>query len=208
MKQRFPTKKWAIILYSACIVLWLCIAFVHFISDSFHPATSLDFTMAEPVFLSALEDGTFITDNTDPQLIFNDVNTNVRLVRMKANFEIDPGEMELFYTRSAQQGFSLQNRIIGSPQSDGSYLYTLPFGNVHSLRIDIGTSGGNNVDISFIELNPFLPFTHYFVPNLRDLLSLLICPGLLLCAFSLFHSFIFKLSFFLKNKSTQKKHAS
>ncbi len=208
MKQTLPTKKWAIILYCACVVLWLCIAFVHFIGDGLHPATSLEPTAAEPVFLSVSEHGTFTTENTDPQLIFTDINTTVRMVRLKADFDIDPGEMELFYTRSAQQGFSLQNRIIGSPQSDGSYLYTLPIGEVHSLRIDLGTSGGNTVDISFIELNSSLHFTYYFIPTLRDLLAILIFPGLLLCVFSLFHPFSFKLASFIKSKFSPKNRAS
>lgn len=169
--------------YMTYLLLWMAVQLVYFIGDGLRPEQPLDAALASVENMTIAGDGLFVTENTDPQLIFTGLDTRVRLVQLSADFSITPGEMELFYSKNPDGGFSAAKRVIGIPQADGSYLYRLPAGRVGSLRIDPGTAGGNEIRIRKILLNPYLPAAAYFVPNLRDIFAFAVLPALALAAF-------------------------
>ena len=185
-KRRALRKTWVVALcYGAFLALWLLLALVRFVGDSARNETQLTLDAATvqnllPLHIDGVGAG-FISENEDPQMMFEPIDERVRLVRFSAQFMREAGEMELFYTRKEGQGFSVAKRVIGVLQSDGSYLYALPAGEVHALRIDPGTQGGNEMIIDAVTLNPKLSPSYYFVPTLRDVMAFIIWPALWLC---------------------------
>ena len=183
-------KKWLpIALYGGFALVWLLGALLGFLAGRSRTPLPLNAATAQTENLALAAPhapGTplaFISDNTDPKLIFENLHTPVRHVRLLADFATDPGEMDLFYTTKEGQGFSTRGRVVGVPQADGSFLYTLPPNTlVQSLRTDLGTAGGNAIALQEIVLNPTLPAAHFFAPTLRRLLGLAIWPALALCA--------------------------
>lgn len=175
LKKRLP-----LVVYGLFLAGWLLVALVHFIGDGLRPEQALFLANAATENLQPVGENAFISDNTDPQLIFTGLEARVRLVRFRATFAIEPGEMELFYSKNPEGGFSASKRVIGIPQADGSYLYQLPAGRVGALRIDPGTAGGNAIEIDEITLNPALGPAAYFLPSLRDVMFLIWVPLLVL----------------------------
>lgn len=184
-------KKWLpIALYGGFALVWLLGALLSFLAGRGRTPLPLNAAtaVAKNLTLAAATAPVapplaFTSDSTDPKLIFENLHTPVRHVRLLADFATDPGEMDLFYTTREGQGFSTRGRVLGVPQADGSFLYTLPpFTGVLSLRIDLGTAGGNAIVLREIVLNPALPAAHFFAPTLRQLLGLAIWPALALCA--------------------------
>lgn len=175
--------KWLLPLcYGLWVAVWLCCALVHFVGDGLRAEQGLIPQEAAPADIQQMADGTWASASIDPQLVWEGLNAEVRTLRLRADFTLAEGEMDLFYTRKEGQGFSLNNRVIAVPQQDGSYLYTLPAGNVHSLRLDMGNANENTITIHEITLNPQLPAGQYFVPTLRDIVAALAVPGLACCA--------------------------
>lgn len=163
--------------YAAALALWLALALADCIGDGLRAEAVLDPGAAAPVNMDDLGGGAYVTQNTDPQLIFENLNADVRVVRLCIEIDQPPGEMELFYTRQGA-GFSVRQRVIGVPQDDGSYLYFLPAGRVAGLRLDPGFQSGAALAIRAVVLNPRLPMAHYLWPGLRGLAALAVLPAL------------------------------
>lgn len=167
--------------YGLYALVWLGVALTFWVSDRARAEASLSLTNAEISGVSATGEDALVTEGADAQLIFTGLNAKVRLVRLQGVFGADPGELELFYTRKEGQGFSPRQRVLGVPQNDGSVLYMLPAGTVRDLRVDLGTTTGNPISGAALTLNPTLPKSHYFLPNLRDVTGFLLWPALALC---------------------------
>ena len=171
--------------YGAAVLLWLLFAALDLAANRLSGTLELDAANAQTEGLLVEAPGQYVSENTDPKLIFENVAQGLplRYVRLSASFFTPPGELDLFYTSAPGQGFSPGKRAIAAPQADGSWLYTLPpFTQVHSLRIDLGTQGHIGTAVAGITLNPRLPAGHFFAPTGRTVLGLLAWPALALCA--------------------------
>lgn len=168
------------------------------VADRLLPRIALPADSGQAVGMTLTEDGvpgrgvwgSFLTENGDPQLVLYPLGEEgatlpVRQVLLRAHFTRGPGEMELFYLRKVPQGeapgFHARQRVIGVPQHDGSYLYTLPPGKVAALRLDMGGYGENLVELEAVVLNPHLPLADYYVPDLRGILAGVFLPALASC---------------------------
>ncbi|MDL2219588.1 hypothetical protein LJC04_04575 [Ruminococcaceae bacterium OttesenSCG-928-O06] len=185
MKRRKPKLQTRLLLlcYAVFLLAWGVGGAVHMPGDARRQPQALSPGEAEMHNLALAQDGSFVTEGIDAQLVFSGIDAPVRTVRLRAAFAWDPGEMELFYSRKEGQGFSVRQRVIGVPQNDGSWLYTLPAGQVHALRLDPGTAGGNTVVIDELVLNPRLPAHSYFGLSLRWLVTMAVVPALACCGF-------------------------
>jgi hypothetical protein len=186
MRNRMKRRGRAVLataLYGLYALVWLVAALAHLWGDAARTPLSLEMAAAETRDMMRQPDGTFLTSGVDPQFIFRDIDAEVRLVRLLASFSAEPGELELFYTRAGDAGFSAGKRVIGVPQNDGSVLYALPAGAVADLRLDPGTRSANTVAAVSLQLNPRLPAGRYLLPGLRALAGFALWPALALCAF-------------------------
>lgn len=183
MKKLFKNRKTlvAFCCYGLFLALWLGVSLLRLAGDSMRTQQPLEPAGARLENLTAEPNGTLTSQTVDPQLIFEGVEQKLRLVRLEADFKQDPGELELFYTRKEGQGFSMQKRVVGVPQNDGSILYSLPPGKVRDLRIDPGTAGNNTITIHAITLNPKPGAGWYLAPSLRLAAAFLLLPALALC---------------------------
>jgi hypothetical protein len=180
-RQKNRGGKLPFVCYGVFTALWLLLAVWRFAADRMQPPLPLAPAAAELVNIEALPGGGCRSVSVDPQMIWRGLDEEVRQVSLRAAFEMHPGEIELFYIRRDGQAFSAKNRVIAAPQPDGSWLFRLPPGRVASLRVDLGTVNRNTVTIAAVALNPRLPAAAYFVPDLRDILALLILPALACC---------------------------
>lgn len=167
--------------YGIFLLGWLVLALVRFVGDGQRAELSVDIASAQPYGLETSPNGHHRSVDADPQLVFSPVDEEVRLVQLRVEFTLAPGEMELFYTHSEAQDFMVQLRAVGIPQDDGSWLYVLPAGHVHALRVDLGTTVGNDIAVRQLVLNPKMPASFYFVPGLRDVAAFLLLPALVCC---------------------------
>lgn len=185
MQQWF--EKWRrrlpLVVYLGFAVLWLAWGLLEFAINQTGTTTSLFLTGITEEGFSYAVAGRYITEDSDPKLIFTGLDTSTRYVRLQATFSTNPHEMDLYYTTAPEEDFSVKKRAIGAPQEDGSYLYTLPpFTTVHNLRLDLGTVADNHIDIKSILLNASLPLSHFLAPNLRTVAGFAAVPTLALCA--------------------------
>lgn len=185
-----PARLW-LCLCTAYAVLWLLHGAYGLACSRLMPLVELDAAAlgVGGVAVEGMESpvpGQYKTTTGDPLLVIwpdalPGAPVPVRQVQMYATFSQHPHEMELFYSRKQGQGFSIRKRVVGAPQDDGSYLYTLLPGRVRSLRIDLGSIVGNDVAISRLVLNPRLPALRYFTPTLRTFAGLAVLPALACC---------------------------
>lgn len=183
MAERLKKKKWLlpVVCYSLFIFLWLATGLWHFVGDRMRPQLLLDPGEAALTDLAGETAGIYQSQSVDPQMVWTGVDSKVRLVALEASFGLEPGEVELFYTRRGGQGFSARMREVAAPQQDGSWLFRLPAGRIVDLRIDPGAVNQNTVEITAVVLNPRRPAGAYFVPSLRDVLAGLLLPALACC---------------------------
>jgi hypothetical protein len=170
--------KGIVLCYTAFLALWLLLGFVFFVWDNALPAAILDAQGGKTKQLQAEGNGWYVSTGGDAQLIFEDVNLWVRRVVLMCEFANAPGEVDLYYTRRGDEGFSARQRAHGRPLKDGSYEFALPPGQVQDIRIDPGNTGGVRVYILGVEVNPKAGFGSYFEVNLRDVLAFCVLPTL------------------------------
>lgn len=187
MKNRLTLKKWRrwlpAALYAGCALVWLCGGLLGLAQNRTGATQVLLPSAAATEGLLYGNGNMYVSENEDPKLIFEGIGHGVRYVRLNATFTADPGELDLFYTTKPGQGFSVQKRVIGAPQADGTYLYTLPpFTTVQALRIDLGTKRDNGITVADVQLDPALPAAHFLAPTLRTVVGLAALPALALCA--------------------------
>lgn len=182
MKKLPMMKRIAMVCYLSFAVAWFGLSVFNFVFDSTAAQTNLDFNSAQLVEMQpAQKNGEFEITGGDPQLVFSGINLKARRVVLRAEFKRDPGELDLYYTKSETAGFSAAKRAWARPLEEWVYEYQLPPGTYHSLRLDMGSAGINEVLISSITLNEAAAPSWYFVPSMRDIMAFLIIPAIASC---------------------------
>lgn len=181
--------------YGACLALWLLGSLLGFGSDFVQKAAGslYQFQLAyedfEPVNLHRQENGVLLTENDDPQMIWqNDQGLTVRTLRMEASFSRSPREMCLYYTTKPGEPFSVNKRVFAAQNNDGSYVYTLPQGRIAALRLDPCSPLENKpveIELSGIYLNEAAAWWSYFSPGWAGAFRMALYPGLAAAALSL-----------------------
>lgn len=166
--------------YIACALIWLLFAAINFATDRAQQESELSVYDAEFVDMVLVADMAWQTQSIDAQMIWHDVNTQVRTLWLKGKFNEQPGEIEVFFAHGEDEGFLPKNRRIAQPYN-GGWLVRLPAGQISALRIDAGVQNRNLLFIGSIVLNPQLSAAHYFVPSLRWVLFLLFVPLIACC---------------------------
>lgn len=181
--------------YAVAILLWLVTSLYHLGADVLAKQTGklyeqqLTVDSFELVNMHKQEDGTYLTENDDPQMIwYNTEGIAVRTLRMTASFDRSPREMCLYYTTKEGEDFGVNNRVFASQQDDGSYVYTLPQGTITALRLDPCSPLENKPVTMTIEqfvLNQPAGVLSYFAPGWAGAFHLVVYPGLCAAALSL-----------------------
>lgn len=168
--------------YALALVLWLVTGLFCFGYDNAHPPTYLPVEEAGMQALDAQGQGWYLTRDEDPQMVFEGLSTGLRRVVLECEFESPPGEIDLYYCRPGDEGFSASRRVWGRLMEDGNYEFLLPVGQVTALRIDPGSIAGNRVKLLGVQLNQAGALAAYLLPNLRQGLGLATLPALAYCA--------------------------
>lgn len=171
-------KKLLLVLYATLLCVWLLLCAVAAVYDYAAPQEQLDIADAEVVNLELGADGWYTSTSEDPQLHFMGLATPLRRVVLQCEFEDVPGEIDLYYMRRGDEGFSTNRRVFGRLLANGSYEFTLPPGQVTAIRIDPGSIAANKVHLYGVRLNSALPVWQYFAPSLRQLLGFGLWPAL------------------------------
>lgn len=204
--MKISVRKAAVSLYAAALVLWLGGSLFHMGLDATRKTQSIPLESLQMQDIQPAGDNTFITTSGDAQILIENIDSRARLVLLQAEFSQKPMEMELYYTRKPQQGFSPRHRVTGQPLPDGSYLYRLPAGHIQSLRLDPGTASDNQFVLEAILINPSMPAGFYLRPTLRTVMGLLLWPALALCAIYTIIEYDFALRVFRKKKKRKAVH--
>ncbi len=134
-----------------------------------------------------------VSTDADPYIIFTFSQQNIRTLHMDAQFATPPGEVILYYSypentnlsdptaAAVELGFSQNRRVNGEVQADGSYIFTLPAGEIAALRLDPGNVPGNEIFLNQLTLNVYSEPHEYFLPNARQWLMLAILPAFVCC---------------------------
>lgn len=181
--RRWSVKKTALLCYFAVVALWIVRGFFFFGYDRLF-TESKEITI-QPQMLQGIvqtETESYLTETDDPQIILSGINANVRQVVLYAGFGQEPGEMDLYYNKTAGNGFSPRYRAFGKPQEDGSYVYALFPTKAGDIRIDPGNQAGQQLQLYGVTLNPRLPLSTYFSLNLYTVAVLALVPALAVCA--------------------------
>ena len=131
--------------------------------------------------LEQRQDGSWISTTADPQIIFRSVQANARRVLLKGEFLTAPGEVDAYFTRQADDGFSSGQRVWGRMQEDGSYVFEIPPGHVYALRLDPGSAVGVQMQIEKISVNQPAAFAEYFRVSLYTMVLFAFGPALASC---------------------------
>ena len=146
--------------------------------------------------LVALEDGTLVSVNEDPQLHLLDTARRVENVRVRLRHSKDPITVTAYW---APQGQDHSVRSMAWPQGETGpallpaggasiqtdALFLLPAAGGQSLRIDPASATGDIFYIESITINEKRPFFAFFIFSAADWLALCVLPGLLACGLSI-----------------------
>ena len=121
--------------------------------------------------MKQIEEGCYVATDSDPQIII-DVGSNVEAVEICMTAYLEPGEILLYYTNDADEGFTgSKMRWAHGWKEPDSYLFRIDGrdSRIARLRIDPTVYAGNRVNIEKIRINPemglddFLVFDHVFL---------------------------------------------
>ncbi len=149
------------------IFLFLIINFGVFIIEHYWKMTGTleTITLTPDEFeLYAMEkkNGSYVSVTEDSQLILNKEMT-VKNVVLDIEYQIEPGEVTMYYAVSGVGAFSDSNRIWFDLEESGVYKAEFFLGEkVHSLRLDPTIYGGNVMEINSITINVPKVFSDYF----------------------------------------------
>lgn len=122
----------------------------------------------------------YVSISVDPRMVMKDPPKTVRTVTVRFNFtNMEPGEFCLFYKpREGMEDFDARCRVWAHVEDDGSYTFTLPYGDIYGLRIDPGIYYGLRFDVESITFNEPRSFLSWFTPTRTWALSFLVVPAL------------------------------
>lgn len=130
----------------------------------------------------------YTTTSADPQMILEGLaGRKLRTVSyVPLSLSEDPREVCLYYTTRPDEPFSRDKRVFPRVEGNGRYVFTLPHGDVASLRIDPCSPEAERsmtlafthgvVDLDYPSTLP--PGWRYFVPSWYQLFCLLLYPAL------------------------------
>lgn len=167
--------------YGLFLLFFLLRGLVFLVYDNTRPEAPLTPSMARQVDLAEEAPGEYRTLSGDGQLIFNNIRWKGRRLVVDGAFENYPGELDLYYQKEGQSGFSPKQRVWARPLAEGGYEYLLAPGTYTGIRLDTGTEGNNLFSVRGIVLNQPLPPGRYFLPTPREALGLLVLPALASC---------------------------
>ena len=122
----------------------------------------------------------YVSISVDPRMVMKDPPKTVRTVKVKFHFtNMEPGEFCLFYKpRPDMEDFDARYRVWAHVEDDGSYTFTLPYGDIYGLRIDPGIYYGLRFEVESITFNEPRSFLSWFTPTRTWALSFLVAPAL------------------------------
>lgn len=184
LKAPIPTLCYAvaILAYLLSCLLGLAADGVGKLSGSFVPF-ALQASDFEMVGLAQESETSWGTLDGDPQMIwYNTEGKTVRTLRFCPQYDIAPREICLYYATKEGQGFGVNKRVFPTQQDDGSYLFTLPRGNITALRLDPSSPvDGKMVTMTLTDgfaCNETTAFWQNIWPGWNGLYQLVVYPGL------------------------------
>lgn len=195
--QNKNVKKLALFCYGALALFWLVRGIVFFAYDRAHPTLALPVEEAALHQMEPLPGGRYQITGADPQLVFEGLDVHLRSIDVQADFDLSPGELDLYYVRSGRGGFSAAKRVLAIPGENSTYHYNLLPGRYTALRIDTGWVPGNIVAVYGITLNPQRPLSHYLLPTPRNLAVFALLPALACCVI---YTIINGIGFFIRQR--------
>lgn len=176
------SKRIVLICYAVFVAVWVLLGTFWYATDNKLEPRHILMQEATLHNLKELPEADwFISTSEDPQIIIQNVDKTVRQVILVMDNQVGFGEMDLYYTRSAEEDFTPNQRVWGALQEDGSYRYILPLGKVVALRIDPGNHSNAKMNIQGIKLNPSQGFAAYFPITLYTLALFVLVPALASC---------------------------
>ncbi len=197
MKQNKWKEKLSIpaLCYAVCVLVWLIGGIWSFGRDMITKSTGslYEFSMQaqdfELVNMHKAPEGPYVNENSDPQMIWQNTDgITLRTLRMEAEFSHSPREMCLYYTNKPDEPFGVNKRVFAQQKNDGTYLYTLPAGNIAALRLDpCSPDEEKTVEMRFgdFKVNEPVAFWMYFAPGWYGFFRMLLYPALAAAALSL-----------------------
>ncbi len=145
-------------------------------ATGFFTETVLEMDDFTPIQLEELENGSWVSVGSDPQLILNEKDLRVDSVRTHFQFIREPVIQTVFYAN--QDGnYNLRNMVYAYESEKGS-VYWLPSGGGQNLRIDPDSSYGNVFYAQEIVVNEPRPAWAFFVPSGMQIGILLLAPAI------------------------------
>lgn len=166
-----------------CLV-WLGKNAITFGTESFLRATGRMQTVTlsaqdfELIGIKQLESGSFVSTDADPQMV-GICGMPLARITLSCSFAVDPGEMMVYYTQSADQAFHPNKRYRFYADGNGSYTATMPLKKVDALRIDPTNLAANTMTIDSITLNAPKSFGQFFAVNAGDIFNLILYSTLI-----------------------------
>ncbi len=174
-------RKVVLVLYVAAAVWWLGQGAFWLLYEGGQPAQTLDLDAAVLHEVEKQGEGRYAVLGGDGQLVFEGLQAQGGRLWLDGSFQNPPREVDLYYQKTGQAGFSVKQRVFGRPLEGGGFEYRLPPGNYSALRLDTGTDPGNTLLIQKLVLHPPQALYQYFGVSLRGLVAFLLVPALASC---------------------------
>lgn len=169
--------------YGAVAAWWLAGCLWSFASDSMARANGTLYTK-EYDFSTLHAEGMTVVSPTeaettcdDPQFFLNMETGRVAQVSFTISYSEDPGEVTLYYADS-DGVFSRERKLWGTPQKDGSYVFTLPRARIYNVRVDPTNLNHIHMELVRFTVNAPRSFSSYFSLTRADLFCFALKPGL------------------------------
>ncbi len=170
-----------LICYLLSAFLWTVQGLITFLYEGGVSPLYLGLSGAELVGVEARGEDEYAVLTTDGQMYLEGLDIRGGLVVLEGEFENYPGELDLYYQRTGQTGYTESQRVFAFPMQDGGYGYRVPLGTISGLRIDTGTEAGNTLNAQRVVILPQRSVLEYFQFSFRRLMVLLILPPLVSC---------------------------
>lgn len=118
---------------------------------------------------------TAISTTPDPWIVI-DYNGKVRSIVADFSFSSAPGEVNLYYTRGAEE-FTDRQKIWGAAQNGGAYKFVLDGGNYTRLRLDPCSIENITVQLHSLTINPASGAGVYFALSLKRVFNFILYPA-------------------------------
>lgn len=163
------------VLSGLTVAVCLALALFAFIAGKagYFQRKALNLNDFEQIGVEQLSDMSLVNATEDTQLIYKN---NAYNLYVKCTFSYEPGEFILFYSKSPEGGFGINNMTYARKQGD-YYVFNMPF-NTKSFRLDTGIHPSITVKFEEIILNE-TGFFDLFRINTGTLFYLLVIPPIL-----------------------------